>query len=173
MTTALYRKSSNEVVKISLTDQQFSDINATYWGVLTDPTLPDGTVTHDSLGALRVLGFAKIANVPGNIVRNATQLEIDTFALEQADDESLQDADAAISIFETHPRFRKVMIAYSDILKDEFNICRSWTRDLKAAVAASTSLANFQTRVAALPTLQDRTLSQLKTAIRNRISKDD
>lgn len=56
-----------------------------------------------------------------------------------------------------------------DILKDEFNIVRGWTVSFKAEVAASTSLANLQTRVATLPTLNDRTLDQLKTAFDNRV----
>lgn len=34
------------------------------------------------------------------------------------------------------------------ILKDEINIARAWTRDFKDEVAAATSLANLQSRVA-------------------------
>lgn len=59
--------------------------------------------------------------------------------------------------------------ALADILKDEINIVRGWTVSFKAEVAAATNLANLQSRVATLPTLSDRTLAQLKTAIQNRI----
>ncbi len=47
---------------------------------------------------------------------------------------------------------------------DEINILREWIVSFQAAVAASTSLANLQTRVAALPNLPDRTLTQAKNA---------
>lgn len=63
--------------------------------------------------------------------------------------------------------------AFADVIKDEINIIRQWTVSYKAEVAAATSLANLQTRVAALPTLNDRTLAQLKTAINNRIDSGD
>ncbi len=47
---------------------------------------------------------------------------------------------------------------------DEINTLREWIVSFQAAVAASTSLANLQTRVAALPNLPDRTLAQAKSA---------
>jgi hypothetical protein len=172
-TNALYRKSSGEVIKISPKGQTWPDIDATFWGVLVDPSFPDGTEFRHPSGLLRVLDYAKFADVGGNTVRNATQQEIDTFEAAQVDDENQQDAAGAGVLFETHPRFRKLMTAYSSILKDEFNLVRSWTRDFKAAVDAATSLADLKVSVAALPDLEDRTLAQLKTAIANRISKDD
>jgi hypothetical protein len=145
--TVLYRKSSGEVVKISVKGQTFVDRNQTYWGVLTDPSLPDGNECRPEGGDLRVLGFAKIND--SGTVRNATQPEIDSFAAFEDDDENSQDADAAIDLFESHPRFRKMMIAFADVIKDEINILRQQH------------------------SLSDRTLEQLKTAIKNRINKDD
>jgi hypothetical protein len=47
---------------------------------------------------------------------------------------------------------------------DEINTLREWIVSFQAAVAAASSLANLQTRVAALPNLPDRTLAQAKTA---------
>ncbi len=47
---------------------------------------------------------------------------------------------------------------------DEINILREWIVAFKAATAAASSLANLQTRVAALPDLPDRTLAQAKSA---------
>ena len=173
MTTALYRISSNEVVKISLSDQQWSDRDPAFWGVLTTASYPDGTAVRDPVGDLRVLGYSKFADVGGNVVRNALQAEIDTFASFQADDENQQDALGAETLFLIHPRFRKLMTAYSDILKDEFNIVRGWLTDFKVEVAAAANLGDLKTRIAALPDLPDRTLAQLKTAITNRINKDD
>jgi hypothetical protein len=59
--------------------------------------------------------------------------------------------------------------AFADISVSEINSLREWIVAFKAAVAASTSLANLQSRIAALPDMPDRTLSQLKTAIKNDI----
>ncbi len=59
--------------------------------------------------------------------------------------------------------------AFADVVKDEINTLRQWTVSFKAEVAAATNLANLQSRVATLPTLNDRTLSQLKTALDNKI----
>ena len=119
-TTVLYRKSSNEVVKISAKGQTFSDRNTTYWGVLTDPTFTDGTECVDADFNLRVLGYSKI-QVGGTTVRNATQLEIDTFAGFETADENLQDKTGAQDLFKIHPRFRKVFKAMLEEFVSEFD----------------------------------------------------
>lgn len=51
---------------------------------------------------------------------------------------------------------------------DQLNLLRAWVVDFKAAVSNSTSLANLQTRVAALPTFLPITTNGLKTAVRAR-----
>jgi len=173
VTTALYRLSSNEVVKISLSDQQWDDRDPTFWGVLTTASYPDGTLTRPLDGDLRVLGFSKFADTGANVVRNAVQAEIDTFAFFQADDENEQDALGAEALFLIHPRNRKIMTAFSDILKDEFNILRDWITQFKVEVAAAANLGDLKTRIAGMPDLPDRNLAQLKSAIQNRINKDD
>lgn len=50
------------------------------------------------------------------------------------------------------------------LLIDEINVLRQRDRDRSADIAASTSLANLQTRWAARSALNDRTLAQAKTA---------
>lgn len=145
--TVLYRINGKEVIKISSKGQTFADRNGTYWGVLTDPPLPDGTEFKNDDRELKILGFAKIWD--GTNVRNATQAEIDNFVVAESDDDKLQDKDEAINLFKTHPRFRKMMIAFADIIKDEINILRSQHG------------------------LPNRTLVQLKTAIENRMSEND
>lgn len=148
MTTVLYRTSGGEVVKISPTDQQFDQRDTNYWTVAADPAFPDGTELREGgNGPLRVLGFAKI--IDGGSCRNATQPEIDGFAALETADENLMDKDGAIDLFQNHPRFRKMMVAFADIIKDEINILR------------------------ATQSLPDRTLAQLKTAIQNRMSEND
>ncbi len=53
---------------------------------------------------------------------------------------------------------------------DEINTLREWIVAFKAATALASSLANLQTRVAALPDLPDRTLAQAKTAFINKVN---
>ena len=55
------------------------------------------------------------------------------------------------------------------VLLDENNTLRQWITSFKIQVAASSNLADFKTRVAGLPSTQDRTLAQAKTAIVNAI----
>ena len=75
-------------------------------------------------------------------------------------------AKAQLTGFSDLPLYQR---ALADILKDEINILRDWTADFKAEVAAASNLADLKTRVAGLPTLNDRTLAQLKTALENKI----
>lgn len=56
---------------------------------------------------------------------------------------------------------------------DEINVLRQWIAAFKVQVAAATSLANLQARVAALPATPDRTIAQLKTAIQGKIDAGD
>jgi hypothetical protein len=66
-----------------------------------------------------------------------------------------------------------MMVAFADVLKDEFNILRQWEMDFKAVVAAASNLNDLKISVAAMDDLPDRTLTQLKTAIKDRLSEDD
>lgn len=177
--TALYRLRSGEVGKISLKGQPFSDRNPAYWGVVTDPILPDGSVVRVSLpdgtlGPMRVLGVAKHYVGIGQEIRNATQAEIDTYAAAAAEDEQRQDADRVGQLFETHPQWRKVFKALIKRILAVTNAHAKQHNALRAQIAAATNLANLQQRVAAntadLPT---PTLAQALVALRSDISKDD
>jgi hypothetical protein len=63
----------------------------------------------------------------------------------------------------------RLIRAEAEVLLDEFNNLRQWLASFKTETAAASSLANFQSRVAGLPNTPDRTLSQLKTAIENKL----
>lgn len=56
---------------------------------------------------------------------------------------------------------------------DEINALRQWVTSFKAAVAASTSLVNLQTRVAALSSTPDRTPTQARAAIKSHLDAGD
>ena len=55
--------------------------------------------------------------------------------------------------------------AMVDILIKELNTLRQWDESFKAQVALASNLADLKARVAALPTMPDRTLLQAKNAI--------
>jgi hypothetical protein len=150
-TTVLYRLSSGEVLKISTRGQPFSDADATKFGVLTDPNLPDGTETRDTsgedLGPPRQLGFAKVWDTVD--VRNATQGEIDGFQAAEDDDDADLDVLDAVQLLDAHPLFRRLLFAFGKTITDEINLLR------------------------AEHALSPRTYQQVKTAVRSHISKDD
>jgi len=176
-TTALYRIRSGEVVKISLKGQPFSDRDQTYWGVLTDPTCPDGTAVRETLadgtlGPLRVFGYAKQYQAP-NTVRNSTQLEIDIYDEAETADENAQDAERVSQLFTMHPQWRKAFKALLKRILSVTNAEATKWNDFRAEVAAAASLADLKVRVAALGTLPTYTLIQAVTALLNDIDPDD
>ena len=165
----IYRKSSNEVEVVGV--GQTISYDTTFKDTLIDPPFTDGTECRDSTGELRVLGYAKIND--NGTIRNATQQEIDIFAILEQDDGNKRDAAKAIGFMDTDPQFRRILIALIKGIIREDNQNRLWIRDFKAAVAASTSLADFQSRVAALDTPTDREFEDAKDYIIGQVSKDD
>ena len=128
MATVLYRKSSGEVYKISLINQPFAAVDQTYWGILTDPPMPDGTDAREKLadgtiGPLRQGGFSKIWD--GSEVRNATGAEIAGFETAEAEDNKNADASGALELFKTHPQFRKAFTAFAKVMLAEINGLRA------------------------------------------------
>lgn len=61
--------------------------------------------------------------------------------------------------------------AVAAIMVDEINSLRDWITTFKVATDAATSLADFKTRVAALPDLPDRTLAQAKNAFITKVQQ--
>jgi hypothetical protein len=193
-TTVLYRKSSGEVLKISLKGQKFDSINSDYFGYLTDPEFPDGTdnreVVGSTLGPSRQLGFQKIAIIGDstslNIVRNATQEEIDSFPSFELDDANKLDAAGALAFIDNHPRFRKVFAAILKLLVQQLleksnvkqNAMIDQWNQFKTDIGNATSLADIKTSVAALPTItsnlpETATLSTIRDQLDALINKDD
>jgi hypothetical protein len=59
------------------------------------------------------------------------------------------------------------------VLVNELNDLRSWITSFKVQTAAATNLANFQSRVAGLPAMPNRTAQQARTAITDKILNGD
>jgi hypothetical protein len=129
MITVLYRITSGEVLKISTKGQAFPDINPMQFAVLTDPDLPDGSENVESDNPhLRVLGFQKIADPENNIVRDASQAELDLFSQAEIEDDDMMDKLFARVFMNDHPRFKKLMKATVKVLVDEINNVRREVR---------------------------------------------
>lgn len=140
-----------------------------------DPTYPAGV----GFAAIREPDVTGLVGVPvlywkhsGGFIVEMTALEKSTLDAEivaQALDD-MQEGGKSVLSAATPSGI--ILRAVADITKDEINLLRQWLASFKVQVAASTNLANLQTRVAALPDMPDRTLAQLRTAIQNRIDSD-
>lgn len=120
--------------------------------------------------------LSSLSSVPLKYWKHSSGLIIEMTSQEKIDFDNAQTASQTLSIrtrakaqltgFADSPLYQR---AFADILKDEINILRGWTVNFKAEVAAASNLADLKTRVAGLPTLNDRTLSQLKIALQSRV----
>jgi len=189
-TTVLYRISSGEVLKISTRGQQFPHINTNIFEYLIDPDLPDGTdnrpIIDDQLGPARTPGSQKIAIPGSNLVRDASQAEIDGFEALKVEDDNLQDELGAKAFLSTHKRFRKIFIALLKLivaqLLESSNVKQNemidqWNQ-YKIDVAAASNLGQIKTAIAALPTItsnlpETATLTTIRNQLNALISKDD
>ncbi len=81
-----------------------------------------------------------------------------------------QDQKSAVRLINLTDANARAYRAVAALAIDEINTLREWIVSFQVAVAASTSLANLQTRVAALPNLPDRTLAQAKAAFINKVN---
>jgi hypothetical protein len=72
-----------------------------------------------------------------------------------------------INLLDSYSRSHR---AIASLTVDEINTLREWIVAFKVATAAASSLANLQSRVAALPDLPDRTLSQAKAAFISKVN---
>jgi len=190
-TTVLYRISSGEVLKISTKGQIFDRVNNDLFGYMIDPSFPDGTDNREMLqssvmGPLRELGYQKIAIPGSDLVRNATQGEIDGFEAFKIDDDNLQDEVGAKQFLITHPRFRKIFVGILKLLVDQLleksnvkqnEMITQWN-SFKSGLAGASNIAQIKAGVAALPTIdpdlaETATLQQIRNQLESMISKDD
>lgn len=131
--------------------------------VLTGVTVgaaPPGTVTLSFAGATPAQQDQAAAVVAAHAW---TQAAFDAWVVQQA--KALVSGDPAAPY-----RVDRAVVLVS---MDEVNALRGWLTSFKAAVAASATLADLKTRVAALPALPDRTAAQAKAAVVARLDTAD
>jgi hypothetical protein len=74
--------------------------------------------------------------------------------------------------YETTDQQGRVLRAVVVLTVDELNALRTWTRDFKTLTAASANYSAFATAVSTLPTLNNRTYAQAKTAIESAVDSE-
>ena len=166
-TEVLYRISSGEVEWVSEETIPLHMFGADF-AILTDPPFTDGMDVVDPNGEYKVFGYSKIND--NGTIRNATQVEIDGFTAHISADRKQRKADAATEYFLNDPRIKRIVIAIVKGIVREDNEQRQWQRDLMDVVAASNTLANFKSRVAAMDTPVDREFSDAKDYIKDQIT---
>ena len=67
-------------------------------------------------------------------------------------------------------QYEMALKAVALVVLAEVNLVREWLSAYKTQVAAATSLANLQDRVAAMPAMPERTVDQLKAAVRDKVT---
>lgn len=133
--------------------------------------------TPDYEGQANVLINPDLANVAGWAVKYWKHVAGELQLMTQAERDAVDAAEAAAiiaaaknaakNLYDALDSMGRVIRATSKLTVDELNIIRQWITDFKAQTAAATNLSNFQSRVASLPNLPDRTYAQAKTSIGN------
>lgn len=169
---ALVATVSGEVVQIAerrdngfLPD--FADADPLHFTVLDDPIMPNGDRTRDKsgpkLGPVRQLGFAKIYR--DGVIRNATQIEIDTFAPAMEAVREAQDIVLADQLLTTsklpHGRMNRAMAV-------ELNAANDLLEDVFDAIASSSNFAQMKAALVGKGRGK-KTKAQIMTSLKARI----
>jgi hypothetical protein len=196
MATALGRINGGEIIKYSEINQPFADADSTFYFVMTDPLVPDGTLLRELLpvspgsaryGPPRQLGYAKIGILATNTIRNATQAEIDLFDDAEGLDEQAQDAAQAREQMVRHPLLARSMAALIRRLVATINeqnikintLVAQWEAyKIDMGNAAGVNAAQLRSRGATRPVISANlpdslTPANVAQAIRNDIRADD
>ena len=150
----LYRVNGGEVIGMSI--ESYGSLPAQF-AELENPTETDGP----GLSPPKI----RIASE----IRNATAGEITAFAAAELADETA----ATITLHKTHlddASFRAPLVrALAELVLDEVNLLRAWTKAFKVEVAAATTLADLKTRVATLSTQDPRTKANVIAGIKTKM----
>lgn len=109
----LYRKNGGEVLRATIDDTVWSGIDSTYYGIVSDPTAPDG----EDLVPTKIFDAGSI--------RNATQPEIDSFPTHKDTDDNLIQRTAADTRLDSGISDAKLIKALAAVVMDEINILRA------------------------------------------------
>jgi len=117
-----------------------------------------------------VVGFPSIYwTITGDIVTLMTQGQRDAVDAAILADQITDEKTQAEVIHDLSSADSRALRAVVLLLVDELNSLRTQWRDFQTVVDAAANLGAMKTGVAGLPTLNDRTYSQARTAIGNKI----
>ena len=148
-----------------------TSVNAPDYQGRPDVLIFDNTTTphEDTVKAFIESRLRKYLKVSGGDVVEMSQVEKDAVDAEIDSAYDLEVRTGAKALTDGFVDLPLLLRAVADIVKDEINLLRQRDRDRSTDIAASTTLANLKTAWAARASLTDRTLTQLKTAIKARI----
>ncbi len=137
-------------------------------------SLQNASILVDGIsGVVSPWNPATVTVQPSNL-QSSAQATINAFDGSQSAQDAWnalpQDQKDAVLLINLNSSNARAYRAIAALAIDEINTLREWIVSFQAAVAAATSLANLQTRVAALPNLPDRTLAQAKTVFINKVN---
>ncbi len=137
-------------------------------------SLQNAGISVDGIsGVVSPYNSATVSIQPSNLQASA-QATINSFDGSQAAQDVWnaipQDQKNAVLLINLSDANARAYRAIAALVIDEINTLREWIVAFKNATAAATSLANLQTRVAALPDLPDRTPAQAKSAFISKVN---
>lgn len=133
--------------------------------VYDDATTP----TEESVKSFLLGKSLKYFKVSGNDVVEYTQAEKDALDAAEAANLLAEQRSEAKSFYSSPDALGKIERAVALVLLDEINVLRQRDRDRATDVAAAASLADLKIRWAARSGLPDRTATQARAAIENKI----
>ncbi len=163
------------IFKPGQTPQYLTSVNEGPYVV--DPNVPKNEVEPNDADVLINPDVSAVAAVPlkywkrvGDLIQEMTAGEKTTLDAAEAAAALTARRTTASNVSNNSTADGIQMRAIVSILLDELNTLRAWTVSFKAEVAAATTLADLKSRVATLSTLNNRTLTQAKTAYQNKIN---
>ncbi len=120
--------------------------------------------TSGEQGSVRI-DYSAVATQQQRAAADAALASFDWSANAQAAFDLTQGRADAASIFNATTAQAKANKAIVQLVVDELNLLRQRDTDLRAQIAAASTLADLKTRVSSMTALSARTLSQALTAI--------
>lgn len=127
----------------------------------TDPSEEAIKQLVDSVG----INYLKVANQALSEMTSQEKIDRDNSDAQQRLAEIKSGAVASIDGLDGYE-----LRAIAKMMIDEINSLRQWIVEFKAAIAASSSMSDMKSRVALLPDMPDRTLTQAKTVYKGLIN---
>ena len=120
-----------------------------------------------------VVGFeSRYWTIVGDVVTLQTPVERDATDAAVLASQVAQEKGGAEAYYHLSQAESRVLRAVVVLLVDELNLLRTQWRSFQTATAVSNNLADIKTGVAGLPTLNNRTLAQAKSAIINSVQAE-